>query len=201
MIGRWVSILSLAIIITSCQCSEDEGSEKPFIPMEQAASEGARIAEASQGALASMLMKKINEDGFEGAVTFCHVNALPLTDSLELIYNADIRRTSFRFRNPLNEPDSLDVVVLSEFERLHELDSVPEPKVIQTSEGNLRYYSPIFAAPICLNCHGMPGEDLTADLHALILDEYPGDEAVGFEAGDVRGSWVIEFAKAFNSNQ
>ncbi|KAB2813739.1 Tll0287-like domain-containing protein [Phaeocystidibacter luteus] len=201
MKSLWIASVSLALFVSSCQCSDDQSGTAPFIPVEQAASEGALIADASQGALASALMKQINKDGFEGAVTFCHENALPLTDSLELIYNADIRRTSFRFRNAGNEPDSLDVVVLSEFERIHELDSVPQPKVVETTSGTLRYYSPIFVAPVCLNCHGMPGEDLTADLHALILEEYPQDEAVGFEVGDVRGSWVIEFAEAFNSNR
>lgn len=186
-------IVGLSLLLAGCESSSEP---KVSMSVEQAMEAGKRIADASQSALASHLIKEIENVGFEGAVTYCHVNALPITDSLSLIYNAEIRRTSFRNRNDANAPDSLDRVVLARFERMHEGDTVPKPEVRYTERGKARYYSPIFVAPICLNCHGMTGMDLTADLHALILDEYPNDEAVGFETGDVRGAWVIEFAES-----
>lgn len=183
-------------ILASCRCS-DEPREGMALTEDQVIAEGNRIADASQGALAGALMSKVKTDGFEGAVSFCHVAAVPLADSLSLIYNADVRRTSFRYRNEGNMPDSTDKLVLATFEEKHELDEVPEPAVVETNDGAIRFYKPIYAAPVCLNCHGMPGEDLTADLHALILEEYPEDRAVGFEEGDIRGAWVIEFANSY----
>ncbi len=181
----------------SCQCSNEESRDGQLLTVDQVMTEGHRIADESQAALAGALMSKVQTDGFEGAVSFCHEAAVPLADSLSLVYNADVRRTSFRFRNTGNKPDSLDRIVLSSFEEIHEMDRVPDAVVKETHSNAIRFYKPIYAGPVCLNCHGMPGEDLTADLHALILEEYPEDRAVGFEKGDIRGAWVIEFANAY----
>lgn len=188
------SVLLVLLAFVACNSnSEEEKSSVPDLTVDQAASEGARIANASQGALANALMSKVQSEGFESAVSFCRVAALPLTDSLSVVYNANIRRTSFRYRNPNNEPDDLDKHVLTSFEEAAARGETPVGRVEETVEGLLRYYQPITVAPLCTNCHGMPGEDLTADLHAAILDEYPEDRAVGYKPGDFRGSWVIEF--------
>lgn len=192
--------ISTAVLLTvavSCQCSDESDKTDPVearMTPEQVAQEGDRILSESEGALKQLLLTHVQEDGFEGAVSYCHTAARPLTDSLSLIYNAEVRRTSFRYRNSVNAPDSLDRVVLSMYEENFENNGPMDAVVKETGPEKLRYYKPIRVVPLCLNCHGMPGETLTADLHALILDEYPEDRAVGYEIGDFRGAWVVEFA-------
>ena len=193
-----------ALWIASCQCSETQDDSVPVdssFTEQDAMREGARISGESQGVLAGILQAKIQEDGFEHAVNFCNLAARAIADSLSLEYNATVRRTSFRVRNPMNTPDSLDREMLAKFEYAFENNEKPVQSVIRDENGNYRYYNPIIIAPVCLNCHGMPGEELSADLHALILDKYPEDDAVEYELGDLRGAWVVEFANAVNDIQ
>ncbi|NVK05062.1 MAG: DUF3365 domain-containing protein [Flavobacteriia bacterium] len=201
---RLLLLLFIPVVITSCQCSEQPSEsitpESSFTEQD-AMTEGAKISGQSQSVLAGVLQQKIQESGFEHAVNFCNVNARALADSLSLEYNATVRRTSFRVRNSENTPDSLDRVMLAKFEYAFENDEKPVQSVIQDEQGNYRYYNPILIAPVCLNCHGMPGEELSADLHALILEKYPEDDAVEYELGDLRGAWVVEFAIAVNDIQ
>lgn len=201
---RLLLLLFIPVVITSCQCSEQPA--EPIAPEssfteQEAMAEGAKISGQSQSVLAGVLQQKIQESGFEHAVNFCNVNARAIADSLSLEYNATVRRTSFRVRNSENTPDSLDRVMLAKFEYAFENDEKPVQSVIQDEQGNYRYYNPILIAPVCLNCHGMPGEELSADLHALILEKYPEDDAVEYELGDLRGAWVVEFANAVNDIQ
>lgn len=184
-----LSILVAFAFLVAC----DDSTDPAELTTEQIIERGGEIAGKSQSALASTLVAQIEKSGFEGAVSFCHVNASPIVDSLEAAHDVKIRRTSFRHRNPNNEPDELDRDVLSIFEEKSESGEDLTP-VVKTDSEAIRYYQPIMVMPLCTNCHGMPGEILTADLHALILDEYPDDEAVGYEVGDFRGAWVVEFA-------
>lgn len=201
---RLLILFALSSVLMSCQNSDHsdqkQSTESTFTE-EQAMVEGAKISGQSQAVLAGVLQQKIQSAGFEHAVNFCNVNARAIADSLSLEYNATVRRTSFRVRNPQNEPDSLDREMLRKFEYAFENDEKPVQSVIQDEQGNYRYYNPILIAPVCLNCHGMPGEELSADLHALILEKYPEDDAVEYELGDLRGAWVVEFANAVNDIQ
>jgi hypothetical protein len=43
---------------------------------------------------------------------------------------------------------------------------------------------------LCLTCHG---SNLDADIAASIAERYPEDRATGFEAGDLRGVFWVEF--------
>lgn len=188
--------LGILAAFPACQCSGDDKDPVDTFTQSEAAAEGLEIVSASEATLKGVLMSKVQVDGFEGAVEYCKVHAAPLTDSLSLVFNADVRRTSFRYRSQNNAPDSVDRIVLSKYEENYEFGGSMDPLVEEVEEGQFRYYSPIRVQPLCLNCHGMPGESLTADLHALILETYPEDRAVGYEIGDFRGAWVVEFAKS-----
>ena len=61
---------------------------------------------------------------------------------------------------------------------------------------SIAYYRPIFiSSPACLKCHGVKSE--TADASALdaIAARYPGDEATGYQLGELRGMWSIRWAR------
>lgn len=195
-VSRKFTWLWAAALLVACQSEP----EVPVIPDSVVLSRGSQLVDIAEGTLKSTLLSKINAVGFEGAVEFCHVAARPLTDSISTANDAIVRRTSFRYRNVENAPDSTDRVVLKSYEEASEMGNEIGP-VVTRVEGGVRFYRPIRVAPLCTNCHGMPGENLTADLHALILDEYPEDRAVGYEEGDFRGAWVVEFAESAFENE
>ena len=47
--------------------------------------------------------------------------------------------------------------------------------------------------PLCLNCHGV---ELAPDVAGRIAELYPEDRATGFEAGELRGVFWVEFPEA-----
>jgi hypothetical protein len=57
-------------------------------------------------------------------------------------------------------------------------------------DSRLGYVEPILVQPLCLTCHGDP---LAPDIAARIDELYPEDRAVGYEIGDLRGVFWIEF--------
>jgi hypothetical protein len=61
------------------------------------------------------------------------------------------------------------------------------------SERRFRYMRAIPTAPMCLSCHGT---DIAPDVAAQIRAAYPGDRAMGFAAGEMRGAFSISWTKA-----
>ena len=49
-----------------------------------------------------------------------------------------------------------------------------------------------------MKCHGTVGQEIANDTYTLIKEHYPIDAAVGFEEGDLRGIWSINFGKIDN---
>jgi hypothetical protein len=70
--------------------------------------------------------------------------------------------------------------------------------VVSLPNDRFGYAEPIFLKPLCLTCHG---ESLAPDVAARINELYPEDRALGFETGDFRGVFWIEYpAKDFLPN-
>jgi hypothetical protein len=98
-----------------------------------------------------------------------------------------LKRTSFRYRNPDNAPDPAEEDALRFFESaLLEEGRAPSYLVQGPSEGEYRYYQPLFVGEMCLSCHGEP-ETLDPEVREVLSQRYPGDLAFGYEVGDFRG--------------
>ena len=152
-----------------------------------AVSEVARpVATALVQTLGGNLMTAMEEDGPVGAMEFCNVQALPLTRQVAAEQGMQVKRTSWRLRNPSNAPDELEVVALRHFEPVRAADSEAEPWVQRDPDGGWRYYQPLPTAQACLNCHGSP-EELAPGVADALARLYPEDEATGFEVGSLRG--------------
>jgi hypothetical protein len=50
---------------------------------------------------------------------------------------------------------------------------------------------PIIVQVECLNCHGSR-TDIMPDVKNLIAQNYPGDKAIGYKMGDLRGAVSIK---------
>ncbi len=98
-----------------------------------------------------------------------------------------VGRSSHKLRNPANEPPAWVTPVLARY-----LEEHPNlaPAVVPLPDDRVGYVEPIVLQPLCLACHG---DVLAPDIAARIEAAYPDDAATGFEAGDLRGVFWVEF--------
>lgn len=104
----------------------------------------------------------------------------------------EIRRTALKFRNPLNKPKLREKQVLEMMRDAHGRKQEIGPVLDAHDDGALYYYHPIMVQPLCLNCHGTPGKEITEEVFNEIKRKYPKDKAMGFAEGDFRGMWSVQ---------
>lgn len=187
-------VAALLVVAGGCRLATDRMPERPDpLPDEagaHAVERGAPAADALAEAIFAGLTGAIDEQGMAGALAFCSEAALPLTEEAQDAYDPDLalKRTSLRWRNPVNAPDPWEERVLLYLERLERLDAslVPGEMAARGPDGSLRYYRVLQAAPMCLHCHGEVAS-MAVDVRQEIRARYPGDRATGYRAGQVRG--------------
>ncbi len=138
---------------------------------------------ALQRRLSARLMEELQKGGPARAVAVCRDEAQALTAETVRSQGIRVGRTSHRLRNPGNAAPSWA-------RRLVEAGAgrkaaAVEALVVDLGDrvGVLR---PVPTAAMCVQCHG-PVERLSPDVTAFLQASYPGDQAVGFEEGDLRG--------------
>lgn len=148
--------------------------------------------------LMTTLQEKIATEGPEAAIAYCRLEALPLTAQVaeEFPSVKNVRRTALRIRNPANGPDAADRSVLEEWLNAWNPAAPPKPvmKELTAEDGTkeVRYYRPVPVMSACLTCHGS-GDEISPNVRAAIGRDYPQDEAVDFQEGDLRGAIVVTF--------
>ena len=153
---------------------------------------GKKYASRTKAALGKKLMQAITEKGPDGAVKFCDINALPLTDSLSLAHGAKIRRVTDKPRNPLNKANEKEMSIIAEFKKML-LSGNPVEPILDTTDGQIDFYYPITTNAMCLQCHGVPEEQITTSTLAQLDKLYPNDRARNYHENEVRGIWAISF--------
>ncbi len=158
--------------------------------------QGNLIAEAAQVSLLKKLKEVIQEEGIAAAMEYCHIETLPLADSLSKAYHATIRRSSLKLRNPENVPDELEKQLLEAYHYNQENKLPLEENVQRQGQEYLLYSKPIsIGSPLCLNCHGTAGKEIADETLQLIDSLYPNDSARGYALGDLRGIWSIRLSR------
>ncbi|MFD0797283.1 DUF3365 domain-containing protein [Maribacter chungangensis] len=163
-------------------------------PQDPYAKTGMQYALAAKGALGKNLMKAIQEKGTGGALEFCNVKALPLTDSIAQLKNAKIKRVSDKPRNPGNTANTEELGYISYFKGLIASGIEPKP-IVKEARGEVQFYFPITTNAMCLQCHGTPNEQVQPATMAKLQELYPTDKALGYDTNEVRGIWAIVFDK------
>ena len=134
-----------------------------------------------QSALKSGLAK-----GPAEAIQVCRVRAPEIAKALS-VDGIRIGRSSHRLRNPDNTaPDWVSPIMQAYLDD----PASREPRAVELADNRWGYAEPIMVQPLCLNCHGF---ELAADIAAQVSELYPEDRATGFEAGDLRGVFWLEF--------
>jgi hypothetical protein len=187
-----LSFQILLIILFFAAC-HSPSTKNRLTPEEQAKyiNEGKSIVIASFKAFTREITNAINEGGVQHAVKYCHLKASPLIDSLSGAHQVKISRISDKFRNPADKPDQLDQEVLNTYKKQLEAGAKLQPH-LEVTDDEVIYYSPILILdPLCLNCHGMRGTNITDENFEFIRSKYPEDLAFGYKLGDLRGTWKI----------
>ena len=130
--------------------------------------------------------------GPDGAVKFCNISALPLTDSISLAHGAKIRRVTDKPRNPLNKANEKELVFIADFKEMLASGNSVEP-ILDATEGQVGFYYPITTNAMCLQCHGVPEEQIATSTLAVLHKLYPKDMAQDYQENEVRGLWAINF--------
>jgi hypothetical protein len=125
-------------------------------------------------------------EGPAEAIQVCRVKAPGIADALS-VDGVRMGRSSHKLRNPDNVPPEWVSPIMQGY-----LDDASgrEPRAIELDGNRWGYVEPIVVQPLCLACHG---SDLAPDVAARISELYPDDKATGFEAGDLRGVFWLEF--------
>jgi len=183
----------LGVILPSVFAGESESSRTEFREI------GDRVAAALFVNLGETLQKQIAQNGVEAAIPFCNAAALPLTTGTAEKFEGvqSVRRIGVRTRNPENLPDAADRAVLEELLQNWSREA-PQPtsllREVKTDSGETewRYYRPITLTVTCLACHGTP-QQISPSVLTAIRKIYPGDQAIDFQEGDLRGAVVVTF--------
>lgn len=144
------------------------------------------------------LSKAIAEGGPMAAINVCYLRAPEIAAQLSQASGARVARTALRVRNPSNAPDDLERSVLEQFRV--DLGAGPLDRPLEAAfeirRGDAverRYMRAIPTDALCLTCHG---KDLPPELAAAIARDYPGDQATGFEQGQLRGAFSVTWPAA-----
>mgnify|MGYP002631610237 FL=1 len=158
---------------------------------------GNAIADSSQKVLSGNLIGSMKNNGLAGSIQFRNTAAIELTDSLSKVYIAYIKRTSGKLRNKQNAPtpDEAQILEAYQYAADNELAMTPSVQIMKKNEQVL-YTKPILIGnPVCLNCHGEIGKELTEENNKLIKSLYPSDKATGYRLKEFRGMWRIVLDK------
>jgi hypothetical protein len=125
-------------------------------------------------------------NGPADAIQVCRVKAPEIAKALS-VDGVRMGRSSHRLRNPDNAaPDWVSPIMQTYLDD----PTSRQPRAVELADNRWGYAEPIMTQPICLNCHG---SKLAPDIAAQVSELYPEDRATGFEAGDLRGVFWLEF--------
>ncbi|OJJ19546.1 hypothetical protein BKI52_22325 [marine bacterium AO1-C] len=189
-------LLNISLIITLLGLMACGQSNQQKQDNDQALkTKGKAIAQETFKALSKELKAALQKGGVAEAVPYCSINALPLTQTIAKKHNVSIRRTSLHIRNPKNFPNTQERKVLEDYEQSLKTGKTPKPQLTRLSDKQTMFNAPIFIKPLCLNCHGKVGEQISKKNYALIKSSYPNDKATNYKMAELRGMWSIVFQK------
>ena len=152
---------------------------------------GLEYALETKKLLGKNLMGTIQKKGTIEALEFCNIQAMPLTDSMSVHYNAKIKRVSDKNRNPSNKANAEELKYIAQFKT--QMAAKEDIQPVTIDKGNkIQFYYPIETNTMCLQCHG---KEIKPEVAKQILKLYPKDLAIGYEESEVRGIWSITFDK------
>ncbi len=173
--GRHVAAFGVALLLlTSCTQANEVALER-----------GAELLAPFKKDLKAALVNGMQQGPAE-AIGACRIEAPDIARSLS-VDGVAVGRTSHRLRNAGNVAPDWAAPLLQGY---LDDDGDRSPRAVPLADGRFGYVEPITVQPLCLACHG---ESLAPDVRRQIDELYPDDQATGFDVGDLRGIFWVEF--------
>ena len=155
---------------------------------DQETDSGARILAPFKQDLQAALRAGLAE-GPIAAISACRLQA-PGIAKAQSTNGIRVGRTSHRLRNPSNIAPAWVAPLLDAYAA----DSAGrDPRTVTIGDGRAGYVEPVLIQPLCLTCHG---NALAPDIAARLQELYPDDRATGYDIGDLRGVFWVEYPTA-----
>jgi len=142
--------------------------------------------------LGSNMKKNMKAGGPMQALDFCSQEAYNLTEKVNktLPKGVSVKRISTKYRNPANQPQTDEELVLASLQKLKEANVILPKQIIQKVDTTTyKYYKPlVMSKGVCLKCHG---DVVNKELKDAISKRYPEDKAMHYKMGDLRGAVVV----------
>lgn len=203
---KWVFLVFSCVFIgsawTSCGESKtvkEEDSKTSFDrgELDSLLIVGKQYADSAQKVLGGNLKRALADGGPVGALEFCNVRALQLTDSSAKAMKVELKRVSDKARNPLNTADVEELEIIGAMKSELKAKGEITPHIFQDNQEILAYY-PILVKPMCLQCHGIPEKEIDPKTLAVINKIYLADQATGYSIDEVRGMWKVVLSSDLN---
>ncbi len=152
---------------------------------------GKKLALSTKSVLGKNLTRAIKQNGTSAAISFCNIRAITLTDSISQELNTHIKRVSDQPRNPKNKANKQELeYILTKKQALKE--GKPIAPQLQKMDDKMVGYYPITTSKMCLQCHGIPDQNIQLEVQKKLNTLYPNDAATGYKENELRGIWVVE---------
>ena len=189
-------LIAAAFCLASSACAP-QGSDEIAMPDDATvAARSMPIAEEFQAQLKEQLVAALGQGGPEAAVGVCKEAAPAIAAGQSEASGAQVSRIAQRHRNPAGAVPAELRTAYDELATMPLVDGKPASRVVHTGEGGDARVVYLSAVPMaeqpCSVCHGA---NVDPALKAVIDSAYPGDTAVGFEPGDLRGALVISWPR------
>ncbi len=156
--------------------------------------EAKAIVKEFMESLVGELMAALETGGPVEAIEVCKVRAPGIAEELSERTGWEVGRTSLKTRNlATNVPDAWEAAVLKDFDARHaageDVQGMAYAEVVEDEQGKrVRFMKAIPTTELCLTCHG---RDISPDVAEALDAAYPGDQARGYQAGEVRGAFSL----------
>lgn len=169
------------------------GCTTPAVDQHQidlASTKAAAAADLLSQKLSAELASAMANGGPAAAVLVCKDRAPAIAAEIEAASGVDIERTALRIRNPENAPDAWETTTMESFAARRKAGEAWAAMSATLVDGEqLRWMRPIPLGPMCVTCHG-EASGITPETRQALLAIYPGDHAVGFSPGELRGAFT-----------
>lgn len=146
--------------------------------------------------LGGRLQAEMAANGPASAIGVCKQAAPEITSKISAETGWQIGRVGTRVRNPATgTANTWQQDALKQFAERRakgeKLEDMEYTQVVQEGgKSHLRYAKAIGVAPVCTACHGA-AESIPDNVKTRLKQDYPNDQATGYQPGDLRGAIVI----------
>ena len=190
-IAKAILVCAVAVSVGCNQQNDSKSATKTSIvplktltPVQQIQKEQAIAAKDKLFAsLLGELTKSMGEQGPAKSINVCKTRAPEIAAQINKDTSVRIGRTSFKLRNESN--------LAPEWAKNFVNDEIEKPIEVALPNDKLGVLLPIRLKATCTLCHGNDNQ-VTPEVKAAIVSNYPNDAATGFAEGDIRGYFWIE---------